>query len=145
MSEFEESVRAGELGLTQEAGEVEEIIDDWLRETDDQYRTHGVISDASELVVPTEFLNNHDAVEGFERVMRLKAEGLPIQPLYFVEHGDGTITPVLAREDAECVELGYVCPNCLQWQEDCLRVTNHCHWLGVSKLQAYWGCGYIAP
>lgn len=68
-------------------------------------------------------------------VRRRMSENTPIKPMWTVHDPDtGEPSWILNDLDAEAVELGYACPNCLLWQES--NITLDC------KTRSGFGCGY---
>lgn len=119
-----------------------QIFTDFLKTTGDgTYGFMGSVSDASRgAVAPKATLPN--GITRAERVARVRermARNLPPISLFYDEL---TETEILAEEDAEAYEEGWICPNCLQYQA---VVSNECNWRVVGGTPADpkdRGCGY---
>lgn len=77
-----------------------------------------------------------------ERIARVRdrmSRGECPQSLFYEP---ATGTDLLAVEDAEAYEEGWICPNCIQYQA---IPSNKCNWRFVGERPSnpdHWGCGY---
>lgn len=104
------------------------------------YGHQGTVSDASKgITVPKAMTAVATRAERVARVRERMNNGEPVLSLFYDEI---TETEILAEEDAEAYEEGWICPECLQYQA---VVSSTCNWRFVGERPAdpkNWGCGY---
>ncbi len=107
----------------------EAIVEDVLaKQTDHEFR--GVHKLGSDLVIS----KSQDKMNVSD-VLRRKREGKPIVPIAYHVESD---TWILSDADQDAIMSGYVCENCLEWQEVPHSVI--CKWERTGG-----SCGYQRP
>lgn len=86
------------------------LVDQQIQNTE-EYKHHGMLNPRNATITKTQ--ENWDAAD----VRKRRAEGKPVLPVWTIETEDGNVVNILSDADREAVMQGYVCENCLGWQE----------------------------
>jgi hypothetical protein len=120
-----------------------QILEQYLKSKesgDGSYGFMGSISDRNAgVTIPKAMSHMASRAEGVSRVRERMASGEPLKSLFFDE---ATETELLAEEDVEAYEEGWICPECLQYQT---IPSSTCNWRFVGERPSnpdHWGCGY---
>ena len=89
------------------------LLDDKIKKSQG-YKNHGFLNPRHATV--TKDQDNWDAGD----VRARRASGKPVLPAFIMEQDDGEVGFILTEADREAVMQGYVCENCLSWQESIL-------------------------
>lgn len=118
-----------------------QILGDYLKTAGDgTYGFQGSVGDASKgITVPKAMTALATRAERVARVRDRMNSGEAVKSLFYDEV---TETEILAEEDAEAYEEGWICPECLQYQA---IVSSTCNWRFKGERPSDpkdWGCGY---
>ena len=115
------------------------VLDRYMSEIDGKYGWQGAYrGNGGQITLPSEAMTKgaKHSKDRHAAVMARMSSGHPPQLLSYDLDTD---TPILAVEDMECYEAGYICPNCIQYQS----VPNtECNWRHVPSDAQIKGCGY---
>lgn len=104
-----------------------EIVDSHIANSED-YRSQGFLNPRHATV------SKKMDTWGADDVRKRRAAGKPVLPAFIVEQPDGEVTYILTEADGEAVSQGYICENCLGWQESNLSLE--------CKTTRGFSCGY---
>ena len=118
------------------------VVDRFLSSKDGTYGWQGALSRGGSLTVPKATLKESSFAK--DRVARVRARLNRGEPPLLVSYDLETDTPIFSEEDQEAYEDGYICGNCLQYQN--IPNAPVCNWLRVGDSSnvdpKYKGCGH---
>lgn len=122
----------------QEVEEWNQHVFDIALENNDSYQYQGTFAPSRHEGMEGTILVTHDQLNWkAQDVMSRKARNEPVIPIYsFPPDEHGYQRHLLTEGDAEADRLGYICSNCLQWQES--AITLECKWEHNGHT-----CGYV--